>query len=224
MILILKYTAIAVVAYLLGAIPFGLIISKKMARVDISKVGSGNIGATNVFRVLGLKLGLFTALFDAGKAVASVLLGMAIVSGESLIVGGWDIHTQVAQVIASLMVMVGHNWSVYIGFKGGKGVAAFIGGLLVINWLVALIGLVIGVIVVLITKYVSLGSIMGAIGILFTFVIMTLAGFMEPVYLIYALLAAALIVYQHRSNIVRLQYGTENRIGNKAKRSQRQGS
>lgn len=221
MILIFKYAAIAIMAYLLGAIPFGLIIGKKMANVDIRKTGSGNIGATNVFRILGWKLGLLTAILDLSKAAGSVLLGMWIVGSEPFIVGGWDIHVQVAQVIASLMVMVGHNWSVYIGFKGGKGVAAFIGGLLVINWLVAVIGIVVGTIVILITRYVSLGSIMGSIGILCAIVALTLLAIMAPVYLVYGLLAVALIIYQHRSNILRLQSGTESRIGDRSSRVRR---
>jgi glycerol-3-phosphate acyltransferase PlsY len=221
MILILKYAVIAVIAYLLGAIPFGLIISKRMAHVDIRKAGSGNIGATNVFRVLGAKLGLMTAVCDLAKAIGSVLLGMLIVGNDPFMVGGWDIHVQVAQVVAALMVMVGHNWSVYIGFKGGKGVAAFIGGLLVINWVVAAVGIVVGGIVILITRYVSLGSIMGAIGILCALVAFTLLAIMAPVYLIYGLLAVILIIYQHRSNILRLQSGTETRLGDKSSRVKR---
>jgi acyl phosphate:glycerol-3-phosphate acyltransferase len=218
MILILKYAAIAVIAYLLGSIPFGLIIGKKMANVDIRKMGSGNIGATNVFRVLGWKCGLLTAIFDLAKAAGSVLLGMLIIGTDPFIVAGWDIHVQVAQVIASLVVMVGHNWSVYIGFKGGKGVACFIGGLLVINWFVAVVGIVVGGIVILITRYVSLGSMLGAVGILCAFVALTLLAIMAPVYLIYGLLAVALIIYQHRSNILRLQSGTESKIGDKKSR------
>jgi glycerol-3-phosphate acyltransferase PlsY len=218
MILIIKYAVIAVIAYLLGAIPWGLIFSRKLANVDIRKVGSGNIGATNVFRVLGWKLGLLTAILDLSKAAGSVLLGMLIVGDDPFVVATWDIHVQVAQVIAALMVMVGHNWSVYIGFKGGKGVAAFLGGLLVINWFVAVVGIVVGGIVILITRYVSLGSIMGAVGILCALVAFTLLAIMAPVYLIYGLLAVVLIIYQHRSNILRLQSGTESRLGDKRSR------
>jgi acyl phosphate:glycerol-3-phosphate acyltransferase len=218
MILIIKYAVIAVIAYLLGSIPWGLIFSRKLANVDIRKVGSGNIGATNVFRVLGWKLGLLTAVLDLSKAAGSVLLGMLIVGDDPFVVASWDIHVQVAQVIAALMVMVGHNWSVYIGFKGGKGVAAFLGGLLVMNWFVAVVGIVVGGIVILVTRYVSLGSIMGAIGILFALVAFTLLAIMAPVYLIYGLLAVVLIIYQHRSNILRLQSGTESRLGDKSSR------
>ena len=215
MILALKYLAIAVIAYLLGAIPFGLIIGRKFARVDVRKLGSGNIGATNVFRTLGFKLGLVTAALDISKAVLSVLLGMLIIGSDLFIVAGWDIHLQFAQVLAALAAMVGHNWSVYIGFKGGKGVSCFFGGLLVINWYVALIGLAVGLVVILITRYVSLGSMLGALGILCAFIAVTLILKIAPVYLLYGILAAVLIIYQHRTNITRLQAGKESRIDDK---------
>jgi acyl phosphate:glycerol-3-phosphate acyltransferase len=221
MILIIRYVAIAAMAYLLGAIPFGLIIGQRFAHVDVRKLGSGNIGATNVFRVLGKKLGLLTAVLDVSKAVASVLLAMLIAGNDPFVVAGWDIHLQAAQVIAALMVMVGHNWSVYIKFKGGKGVAAFFGGLLVINWELALIGLIVGGLAVLITRYVSLGSMLAAFGIFCATLALTLFAITAPIYLAYGLLAAVLIVYQHRSNIARLQAGTENKLGDKGSRVKR---
>jgi glycerol-3-phosphate acyltransferase PlsY len=217
-ILIVKLLAIALIAYMLGAIPFGLIISKRLAKVDIRQHGSGNIGATNVFRVLGAKLGLLTAFLDVSKSIISVLLAMFIIGNEVIMVAGYDIHVQIAQILAALMVMVGHNWSVYIGFKGGKGVATFFGGLLIINWFVALAALVAALIVILITRYVSLGSMVASLGALLTFAALAVLAIAAPVYLIYGLLAAALIIYQHRSNILRLQAGTEAKLGeNKAR-------
>jgi len=214
-ILILKLLVIALIAYLLGAIPFGLIISKRLASLDIRKHGSGNIGATNVFRVLGTKFGLMTAVLDVSKSIISVLLAMFIIGNDAIMVAGYDIHIQVAQILAALMVMVGHNWSVYIGFKGGKGVATFFGGLLIINWIVALAALGAALIVILITRYVSIGSMIASVGALFAFAALAILALTAPVYLIYALLAAALIFYQHRSNIMRLQAGTESRLGDK---------
>lgn len=218
MILIIKLLAIALIAYLLGAIPFGLVISQKMAGVDIRQHGSGNIGATNVFRVLGIKYGILTAVLDVGKAVASVLLAGLIIGNEPLMVASYDIHVPLAQILAALMVMVGHNWSVYIRFKGGKGVSAFFGGLVTINWFVALVALAVIAVVVIITRYVSLGSMTAALGALLTFVALTVMGMTAPVYVIYGLLAALLIIYQHRSNIQRLLSGTENRLGDKKAR------
>lgn len=218
MILLIKLLAIALIAYFLGAIPFGLIISQKLAGVDVRQHGSGNIGATNVFRVLGIKYAILTAALDVGKAVASVLLAGLIIGDEALMVGGYDIHLTLAQILAALMVMVGHNWSVYIRFKGGKGVSAFFGGLVTMNWWVALAALAAAAIAIVITRYVSLGSIVASLGTLLTFAALVILGMTTPVYLIYGLAAAALIIYQHRSNILRLQEGTENRLGDKGAR------
>ena len=221
MILVFKYLAIAVIAYLLGAIPFGLIIGKNIAHVDIRQHGSGNIGATNVFRTLGTKLGLLTALLDLGKAVLAVWLSMLIVGNDAFIVAGHDIHVQSAQCLAAIMVMVGHNWSAYIGFKGGKGVACFIGGLLVINWMVALVGLAAGIIVILITRYVSLGSMLASLCVLLAMVVLAILAVVVPLYALYGMVAAGLIIYQHRTNITRLQAGTELKLGDKAGRANR---
>jgi len=220
-ILIIKYLVIAAVAYLLGAIPFGLIISRRMANVDIRQHGSGNIGATNVFRTLGTRLGLITALLDLGKAALAVWLGMLIIGDDTFIVASRDIHVQFAQCLAAIMVMVGHNWSAYIGFKGGKGVACFIGGLLVINWMVALLGIAAGIIVVMATRYVSLGSMLASLCVLLALVILALLAIVAPLYALYGLVAAGLIIYQHRSNITRLQAGTELKLGKKGGGSNR---
>jgi glycerol-3-phosphate acyltransferase PlsY len=214
-ILIVKYLIIVIIAYLLGAIPFGLMISRRMAHVDIREHGSGNIGATNVFRTLGARLGLITAMLDLSKAALAVLLAMSIIGNEVLMVDGHDIHLQLAQILAAISAMVGHNWSVYIKFKGGKGVACFIGGLLVINWVVALIGLAAGIIIALTTRYVSLASMLAAVCVLLTLIALALLAVSAPVYIAYGLLAAGLIVFQHRSNIMRLQSGTELKLGDK---------
>ena len=215
MILIVKYTVIAAIAYLLGAIPFGLIISRRMAHVDIREHGSGNIGATNVFRTLGTRLGLITGILDLSKAALAVLLAMFIAGNEVFMAGGQDIHIQLAQILAAILAIVGHNWSVYIKFKGGKGVACFFGGLLVINWPVALIGMAAGIIIALTTRYVSLASMLAAVCVLLALVALTLLAASAPVYIVYGLLAAGLIVFQHRSNIMRLRSGTELKLGDK---------
>ncbi len=215
MILIIKYAAVASISYLVGAIPFGLIISQKMANVDIRKRGSGNIGATNVFRTLGVRLGLITAVLDLSKAALAVLVSMFIISNDPFSVAGYAIQVQFAQILAAIMVMVGHNWSVYIKFKGGKGVACFIGGLLVINWVAALIGMAAGITIALTTRYVSLGSMLAAVCVLLALVVLALLAVSAPVYIVYGLLSVGLIVFQHRSNILRLQSGTELKLGDK---------
>ena len=207
-----EFILVAAIGYLLGAIPFALIISKRMAGIDISKHGSGNIGSTNVLRVLGLKAGAIVMALDLAKAIAPVMLARVIIGDSILSIAGFSLNWQWGQVIAALMVMVGHNWSVYIKFRGGKGVAAYYGSWFAISPMAALIGGVILILTVLLSKYMSLGSILSALGILCLFMVLTVAYGSPPVYLIYSLIAAALIVYQHRSNISKLQAGTEGRM------------
>ena len=211
--IIAKFVLVAVIGYLMGAIPFALIISKRMAGIDISKRGSGNLGGTNVLRVLGFKAGAIVMALDLAKAFAPVMLARFIIGDSVLSIAGFTINWQWGQVITALMVMVGHSWSVYIKFRGGKGAAAYFGSWFAIWPVAALVGGVILIVTVLLSKYMSLGSILGSFSILCLFMVLTLTDVSPPVYLIYSLIAAALIVYQHRSNISRLQAGTENRMG-----------
>ena len=184
-----------------------------MAGIDISKRGSGNLGGTNVLRVLGFKAGAIVMALDLAKAFAPVMLARFIIGDSVLSIAGFTINWQWGQVITALMVMVGHSWSVYIKFRGGKGAAAYFGSWFAIWPVAALVGGVILIVTVLLSKYMSLGSILGSLSILCLFMVLTLTDVSPPVYLIYSLIAAALIVYQHRSNISRLQAGTENRMG-----------
>jgi glycerol-3-phosphate acyltransferase PlsY len=213
-----KFVLVAVIGYLMGAIPFALIISKRMAGIDISKYGSGNIGGTNVLRVLGFKAGAITMALDIAKAFAPVLLAKFIIGDSVLSIAGFTINWQWGQVITALMVMVGHSWSVYIKFRGGKGAAAYFGSWFAIWPVAALVGGVILIVTVWLSKYMSLGSIISSLSILCLFIVLTVTDVSPPVYLIYSLVAAALIIYQHRSNISRLQAGTENRMGQSHKK------
>jgi len=202
----------ALASYLIGAIPFSLIVGKLMAGIDISKYGSGNIGGTNVMRVLGRRAGAIAMALDVVKGAVAVLVARAIVGDSVLTVAGLALNWQYAQVIAALMVMVGHNWSVYIKFRGGKGVAAYYGSWIAIWPLAAIFGGLILILTVLRSKYMSLGSILSCLGILCLFMVLTVVYNMPPVYLVYSLVAAGLIVYQHRKNIARLQTGTELKV------------
>jgi len=210
--IVAKFVLVAMIGYFIGAIPFALIISKRMAGVDISKRGSGNIGGTNVLRVIGYKAGALTVILDLAKAIIPVILARFIIGDSLLPVASFTLDWRWGQVITALMVMVGHNWSIYIKFHGGKGAAVYYGSWFAIWPVVGLFGGIILIITVLLSKYMSLGSILGSLSILCLFMIMTITGASPPVYLIYSLLAAALIVYQHRTNISRLQTGTESRM------------
>jgi glycerol-3-phosphate acyltransferase PlsY len=212
-VIVAKFVLVAVIGYLMGAIPFALIISKRVGRIDISKRGSGNLGGTNVLRVLGFRAGAIVIVLDLAKAFVPVLLARFIIGDSVLSIAGFTVNWQWGQVITALMVMVGHNWSVYIKFRGGKGAAAYFGSWFAIWPVAALVGGAILIVTVLLSKYMSLGSIIGSLSILCLFMVLTLTDISPPVYLIYSLIAAALIVYQHRSNISRLQAGTESRMG-----------
>ncbi|MCJ7515321.1 MAG: glycerol-3-phosphate 1-O-acyltransferase PlsY [Dehalococcoidia bacterium] len=207
-----KFVIVALIGYFIGAIPVALIISKRLAGIDISKRGSGNIGGTNVLRVVGFKAGVLTMALDLVKAMVPVILARFIIGDSVLSIAGFALDWRWGQVITALMVMVGHNWSIYIKFHGGKGAAVYFGSWFAIWPVVGLFGGIILVITVLLSKYMSLGSILGSLSILCLFIIMTLTHTSPPVYLIYSVLAAGLIVYQHRSNIIRLQTGTESRM------------
>ena len=211
--IVIKFILAAVIGYLMGAIPFALILGKRMGGVDISKHGSGNLGGTNVLRVLGIRAGFLTMALDIVKAFVPVLLAKFIIGDSILNIAGFPLNWQWGQVITALMVMVGHNWSVYIKFRGGKGVATYFGSLFAIFPWAALLGGAILIVTVLLSKYMSLGSILSSLSILCFFIVLTVVDVSPPIYLVYSVVAAVLIIYQHRSNISRLQSGTESRMG-----------
>lgn len=196
--LILNYVIVCIVAYFLGNIATSYIVSKRAAKIDIRKHGSGNAGATNVLRVLGVRAAAITFAGDALKGAVAVILGRYL--------GG-----DYGAVLAGLFVVIGHNWPILLKFKGGKGVAATIGSMLAINPLVVLIVIIIGVTILITTKYVSLASITGMI--IFPIFMIVLK---QPVeYIAYSFLIAAIAIYRHRTNIVRLMKGTELKLGQK---------
>ena len=209
----------AVAAYLLGAIPFALIYGRWLGKVDITKYGSGNVGGTNVLRILGLGPAAITIISDLAKAVAAVILARALFTDNLQFYIGFPPTTDYikigAEVLAGFMAMVGHNWSAYIGFRGGKGVAVYMGGWIIMFPLILAIGALIILPTVIINRRMSRASILGALGILISLIILTIYFDVAPIYLIYSVVAAAIIVFQHRANIVRLQTGTELKLDNK---------
>ncbi|MBC22373.1 MAG: acyl-phosphate glycerol 3-phosphate acyltransferase [Phycisphaerae bacterium] len=208
-----------VLSYLVGAIPFGVLIARARG-VNIFKVGSGNIGATNVGRIIGRPWGIACFLLDAGKgavAVAASGSSMGVFGKTAAETGATELWLWLAVLAASLM---GHMFSPYIGFRGGKGVATGFGGLLAM-WPVmtipAVIALLCWVIVVLLSRYVSLASTVAACSL--PVVVITMAARQDgglsasmPL-IIVSLLLCALVVFRHRGNIARLRAGTEHRIG-----------
>lgn len=194
--------ALALVAcYLLGSVPFGFITGRLLG-VDVRRHGSGNIGATNVLRVVGPAAAVPVLLLDAGKGIAAVYLGRALAPGLD---PAW------AGTLAGMAAIAGHNWSVFLGFKGGKGVATSAGVAAVLIPRFVLAGLVVFLATILITRYVSLGSLLAA-AVTAVYVLVAPA----PVPLKFFGVAGALfIIVRHRANIKRLMTGQESRLGQK---------
>lgn len=191
--------AIPFAAYLLGAIPFGLILAKLVGGRDVREEGSGNIGATNVARVAGPAAGMLTLILDAGKGAAAVLLAGRL-SNES---AAW-------MMIAALAALVGHCFPVWLKFKGGKGVATAAGVFLVLCPSAFLGAVILFVLIVLYWRYVSLGSISAAAAMPLLIYFLWAPHHAPPLVITFGTLAAALlIVYQHNGNLQRLVEGTE---------------
>jgi glycerol-3-phosphate acyltransferase PlsY len=198
-------------AYLLGALPFGFLIARAKG-VDIRTVGSGNIGATNVFRCVSKPLGIVTFALDVGKGYA----GCTLVPWLAAYYLGGATGDMPFRVCCGFLAVVGHNWPVYLGFKGGKGVATSAGLLLGLAPAACGVALLVWIVTMLISRYVSLSSIMAAValGVAAWPYSPTDTGWWFPVVLD---ALAALAIWRHRSNIRRLLNGTESRIGSKKK-------
>jgi glycerol-3-phosphate acyltransferase PlsY len=190
---------IPVVAYLLGSIPFGLILAKLFGGTDVRKEGSGNIGATNVLRVAGPLAGILTLLLDAAKGTAAVLLA-----------GRYSNDSAKWMMIAGLAALVGHCFPIWLKFKGGKGVATAAGVYLALCPLAFLSGLILFILVVGFWRYVSLGSISAALAMpLLMYFLWAPHHASPPVITFGALAVAMLIVYKHDANLQRLVKGAE---------------
>lgn len=193
----MKILIIILVSYLIGCFSSAYFLGKVSKNIDIRSYGSGNAGATNALRVLGKKMGILTFVLDILKGIIAVFLGQIILGFN----GG---------LLASIFVVLGHNFPVFLGFKGGKGVATSLGVLLVLNWPTGLICLLIGVIFIVITRYVSLGSVMASITA--PIVIVLTSDSIDKLLYLTTLLLALLSIFRHKANIVRLLKGEENKL------------
>ncbi len=202
----------AIIAYLIGSVNFSVIISKKIAGFDVREKGSGNAGTTNMLRSVGKKAALITLLCDILKGVVAIII--SIILGNIVKEANRELLLQVA----GIAVVLGHTFPVFFGFKGGKGVATSLGILLMSNWQIGLICLVFALVLMVLTRMVSLGSCAAAI----LFPVLTLfinqsytvltEGKNGRSYFIYSVILAIIVLYNHRTNIQRLMNGTENRI------------
>jgi len=196
----IKYVLVSIIAYLLGNIATAYFVSRAVANIDIRDYGSGNAGSTNVLRVLGQKPAAIVFLGDVLKGAAAVLIG-------GYIAGNYG------EIIAGIFVIIGHNWPFVLKFKGGKGIATTIGLMLPIDPLIVFSILTIGIIIIALTRYVSLASITGMALFPIAMIITR-----KPVeYIVFSLVLSAFAIFRHRSNLDRLIKGTESKIRFKTK-------
>lgn len=209
---------VLIIAYLIGSVNFSVLISKRVAGFDVREKGSGNAGSTNVLRSVGKGAAVITLICDILKGV--VAISIAIIIGNIIKNSNKELLVQ----IAGIAVVIGHTFPIFFGFKGGKGVATSLGIILMSNWQIGLICLVFALVLMALTRMVSLGSCGAAI----LFPVLTLfinenymvlsEGKSGNTYLIYSVILAIIILFNHRSNIQRMLNGTENKIGERSKK------
>ena len=204
------YIIVAIIAYLIGSINFSIIISKKVAGFDVRQKGSGNAGTTNVLRSVGKKAALITLICDILKGV--VAISIALLVGNIV----QNVDKALLVQLAGIFVVVGHTFPIFFGFKGGKGIATSLGILLMTNWQIGLICLVFALVLMAITRMVSVGSIAAAI--LFPVLVIFIdQNYIVPdannwKYLIFSIVLCLIVLFNHRENIKRILNGTENKI------------
>ncbi|MDV2683450.1 glycerol-3-phosphate 1-O-acyltransferase PlsY [Alkalihalophilus lindianensis] len=200
---------VILIGYLLGSISFSYLIAKKVKKVDIRQHGSGNAGATNTLRVLGVGPAVTVLLLDVLKGIVAVWLALFLAPDQS----------GIFPAMAGLAAILGHNWPLYYGFRGGKGVATTIGVLATLVFFPALFAGIIAIISIVLTRYVSLGSLLFALGTpIFAYFLMETYQ-IPTMYIILSIFVAILSFWRHRANIQRLVTGTESKIGKKKEAS-----
>jgi glycerol-3-phosphate acyltransferase PlsY len=190
---ILLLVLCAIIGYLLGSVNSSVIVGR-FYKIDIRTKGSGNAGLTNTLRVLGKKAAIFVLLGDILKGVIACLLGLLLVEN--------------GMPVAGTFAVVGHNWPVYFGFKGGKGVLTSAAVVFMLDWKIGLIVLGIFIITVALTRFVSLGSILAALAV----PIGAFVGDKGALFIVCTLVLAAMVLFRHRANMVRLWQGRENKL------------
>lgn len=198
--------AVAVISYLIGSVNFSIILSKLISGKDIRESGSGNAGATNMLRTHGKKMGVITLLLDVLKGIIAILIVVILPMGT-------DMFKETLSYIAGVCVILGHNFPVYFGFKGGKGVATSLGVVLMLDWKVGLIVAVCAIAVMAVTRYVSLGSILGGAAFIIVEIVKSaVTGEYNVTQLVCVIIIGGLLIARHHANIKRLLNGTENKL------------
>jgi glycerol-3-phosphate acyltransferase PlsY len=214
--MVFKFLLVIAIGYLLGSIPFGLIMGKFKAKVDIRNYGSGRTGGTNVLRTLGRRAFLAVAALDLLKGTAAVLLAGLIVNSGYIQIGLYDMGRPAAMSLAAMAAVCGHIWPVFAKFRGGRGVGTFIGTMFAISPVSALFGGEIIIIGAGLSGFASLGSLAGVVGAYTMMIPLTFLYGFPMEFLFYAMAGSILIAVMHRDNIVRLFNGKERKLNQKA--------
>ncbi|MBP1907499.1 glycerol-3-phosphate acyltransferase PlsY [Paenibacillus turicensis] len=197
----MMWSIIAIVlSYLIGSISFSVVLAKLLKGIDIRQHGSGNAGATNTLRVLGKGPAIMVLVLDILKGIIAIWLGVLLGNGSEWI-----------PAICGLAAIVGHNWPIYFHFRGGKGIATTIGVMATLSFLPALYAGIVAILCIVFTRYVSLGSL------IFVFLTPIFLGLLQPINAVFwsSLIICLFAFWRHRSNIVKLVHGKENKLGSK---------
>ncbi|HIU52125.1 MAG TPA: glycerol-3-phosphate 1-O-acyltransferase PlsY [Candidatus Merdicola faecigallinarum] len=200
------YILMAIIAYAIGSINFSVIFSRKFAGFDVREKGSGNAGSTNMLRSVGKKAAIITLICDILKGI--VAIGIALIIGKMVA----DVQASLLVQIAGIAVVIGHTFPIFFEFRGGKGVATSLGVLLMTNWQIGLICLVFALVLMALTRVVSMGSIAAAILYPVLTLFITSHYIVEGNYFIYSVILAIIVAFNHRANIKRILNGTENKL------------
>ncbi len=199
-----QYAAVLPLAYLLGSISWGYMLLQWKLGVDVREYGSGRTGMANVLRTGGARAAAVVLTLDIAKGVIAVVIARTVIG------------TTAAEVAAALIVLMGHNWPVFLQFKGGRGILTALGGLAVMAPLPALLATATFLAVTALSRYISLGSVIGVTIGAISVLVLALADVHSDTYMIYGFIAWAMLIWQHRDNIQRIRHGSERRIGQQA--------
>ncbi|KOY85024.1 acyl-phosphate glycerol 3-phosphate acyltransferase [bacterium 336/3] len=199
---------VCILAYFLGSIPTAVWVGTKIYGKDVRDFGSGNAGATNTFRVLGKKAGIFVLFFDVLKGFLATHLGTLLLERDNIVKDDLIYY----QMACGILAIIGHIYPIFANFKGGKGVATILGMVIALHPQVSLLSILVFLLILIATHYVSLGSIIA--GFSFPIFLMTVPVFRQnnPTLVIFSTILALVLVYTHRVNIKRLLAGNENKI------------
>lgn len=201
-----SYILVALVSYMLGSIMFSVIFTKKIKGFDVREKGSGNAGSTNVLRTAGKGVAILTLVCDILKGVLAILFALLMNNIDPVE------NPEYLVQVAGIFVALGHTFPIFFKFKGGKGVATSLGIILLINWRIGLICLVFALLLMVLSRMVSLGSVSAAILFPVLTIFITEGYIVEGNYIVFGILLGAFVCFNHRSNIKRLLNGTENKL------------